>query len=260
MALLLLVGVVGLVVGSFLNVVIYRVPKGESLLKPRSHCPACLIPIRARHNVPLLSWLRLRGKCARCNASISPRYPLVEAGTAGLFMVVTARFGLVPQLPAYLYLSAIGIALAVIDLDVKRLPNRIVLPSYGVGAVLLAGADLLTGHWSAALRALLAMLALLALFTAMALAWPGGMGMGDVKLAGLLGLFLGWLSWGSVLVGAFAGFALGAIVGIGLVATRRAGRRSAVPFGPFLLTGALLALLVADPVMAWYGSLLTGGI
>jgi leader peptidase (prepilin peptidase) / N-methyltransferase len=244
----------GLVVGSFVNVVIHRLPRGESLLRPRSCCPRCGVAIGAWRNVPVLSWLILRGRCGGCAGSISVRYPLVELATAVLFGAVTARFGLVPALPAYLYLAAVAVALAMIDIDVHRLPDRIVLPSYAVAGLLLAPAVAAGGDWWAAGRALAAMAALWCGFFLVATAYPGGMGFGDVKLAGLLGLFLGWLGWGSVLVGTFAGFFFGAVVGVVLMAMGRAGRRSPVPFGPFLLAGALLAVFAADPLAAWYVS------
>jgi leader peptidase (prepilin peptidase)/N-methyltransferase len=255
--LLVPVALLGLAVGSFLNVVIHRVPRAESLLRPGSHCPRCDTAIRARHNVPVLGWLVLRGRCAACREPISARYPLVEAATAVLFVAVTARFGFGWELPAYLYLSAIGISLALIDIDVRRLPNAIVLPSYLVGAALLAPAVIATGDLWAAARGLLAMAVLWTFYLLLGLLYPGGMGFGDVKLAGLLGLFLGFLGWGPVLVGAFAGFLLGGLAGALMLATRRADRRTAIPFGPYMLAGALVAVFVAAPVAQWYSALLT---
>jgi leader peptidase (prepilin peptidase)/N-methyltransferase len=254
--LLVLSGVLGLAVGSFLNVVIHRVPRGGSLLRPGSHCPQCLVAIRHRHNVPVLGWLLLRGRCAHCRAPISVRYPLVEAGTAVLFMAVTARIGWRPELPAYLYLAAVGIALAAIDLDVRRLPNSIVLPSYAVGVALLLPMAVVRGDWWPVGRGVLAMAALWLAFYALALAYPGGMGYGDVKLAGLLGLFLGWLGWNPVWIGAFAGFLFGALAGAVLLVRRRATRRTEIPFGPAMLAGAQLAVFAAGPIAAWYGALL----
>lgn len=249
----------GLVVGSFLNVVAHRLPRGESLLRPASRCVHCGSRIRARHNVPVLSWLLLRGRCADCRGRISVRYPLVEAATALLFIATAARFGLSWVLPAYLYLAAISVVLAVIDVDVHRLPNPIVLPSYLVAAVLLVPAVVAGGDWRAAGRALAAMAAVWAFYFVLALIYPGGMGLGDVKLAGLLGLYLGWLGWGSVVVGVFAGFLAGGLAGGLLLATGRAGRKSAMPFGPFMLGGAFLALFAAGPIVGWYGSLATPG-
>jgi leader peptidase (prepilin peptidase)/N-methyltransferase len=241
---------IGLAIGSFLNVVIHRVPRDESLVRPGSHCPACGSAVRRRHNVPVLGWLLLRGRCADCSAPISVRYPLVEAGTAALFVAVAAKFGWSVELPAYLYLAAIAIALAAIDLDVMRLPDKIVLPSYAVVPLLLLPA----GGWSPALRGVAAAALLFVLFRLLAI-W--GMGGGDLKLAPLIGLYLGWLGWSSVAVGAFAGFVLGGLAGGVLMAARRAGGKTLVPFGPFMLAGAFLAVFAAAPIAGWYSALLS---
>jgi leader peptidase (prepilin peptidase)/N-methyltransferase len=253
-ALLVIIGVLGLAIGSFLNVVIYRVPRGDSVARPASRCPQCGAAIRARHNVPVLGWLLLRGRCADCGTSISARYPLVEAATGVLFAALAWRFGGALALPAFLYLAAVAVALAMIDIDVRRLPNRIVLPSYVIGGVLLAGAGAAQHDARPILRGVVAMVALFAFYYALAVAYPGGMGFGDVKLAGLLGLYLGFLGWGWVVVGTFTGFLLGALVGVGLMLARRAGRRTALPFGPYMLAGALLAVFVAAPVVHWYAA------
>ncbi len=255
-ALLVVAGVLGLAVGSFLNVVIHRVPRDESLLPP-SRCTRCRAAIKAWHNVPVLSWLALRGRCAQCRQPISPRYPLVEAGTALLFVAVTARFGVTLALLAYLYLAAIAVALAIIDVEVRRLPDAIVLPSYAVSALLIISAGAAREDWWSAGRGLVAMAALATFYLALAVVYPGGMGMGDVKLAGLLGLYLGWLGWSSVWIGTLTGFVLGGLVGAGLMVTRRATRKTAIPFGPFMLAGAMLALFIAGPVTTWYASLVT---
>jgi leader peptidase (prepilin peptidase)/N-methyltransferase len=236
-------GLFGLLIGSFLNVVMWRVPRGESLIRPPSHCPACGNPVRPKDNVPVLSWLLLRGRCRDCDAAISPRYPLVEAATAVVFAVMAARIGLEPELPAFLYLGAIGVALAGIDLDVRRLPNAIVLPSYVVAAVLLGAAAVFGHDWDSYLRAGLGMAALFGFFFLLAFLYPAGMGFGDVKLAGVLGLYLGWLGWAEVVTGAFLGFLFGGVVGAALMAVKRAGRKSAIPFGPFMLLGAFVAIL-----------------
>jgi leader peptidase (prepilin peptidase)/N-methyltransferase len=249
------IAVLGLIVGSFLNVVIHRVPRRESVLRPASRCPRCGVAIRPWHNVPVLGWLVLRGRCADCREPVSARYPTVEIVTSLLFVAVTLRLGTTATLPAYLYLAAVTIALAAIDLDVKRLPNAIVLPSYLVGAALLAVAAATAGDWGPAGRGLIAMAVLAVGYFALAAAYPGGMGLGDVKLAGLLGLYLGWLGWGEVLVGTFAGFLLGGLVGAVLLVTRRAGRKTALAFGPYMLAGAMLAVFLATPIARWYAAL-----
>jgi leader peptidase (prepilin peptidase)/N-methyltransferase len=254
-ALLAVTALVGLAVGSFLNVVIHRVPSGGSLVRPGSHCPACGRPVRPRHNLPVLGWLVLRGRCADCAAPIGVRYPLVELATAVLFVAVTARLAgphLLGALPAYLYLVAVGIALAVIDLDCRRLPDAIVLPSYPVVALLLTGSAAVRGDWWALGRAAAGALALFAFYFALAYAHPRGMGFGDVKLAGLLGGLLAYLSWVALVVGAFAGFLLGAVAGVVVIASRRGGRRTALPFGPFMIAGALVAVFAAAPIAGAY--------
>lgn len=240
-----LAGVVGLAVGSFLNVVIYRVPADESVVSPPSRCPSCGIPIRPRHNIPILGWLALRGRCHDCTAPISVRYPLVEAATGLLFVAVTWRLlalDLPSALPAYLYLAAVGIALAMIDIDVKRLPDAIVLPSYPVVAILLTIAALGAGDWWPLARAAIGAVAMFTFYFALAFAYPAGMGFGDVKLAGVLGGLMGYLSWSALILSTFGAFLLGAIVGVALIAVRRGGRKTAIPFGPFMIAAALITL------------------
>lgn len=253
--LLVLVALSGLAIGSFLTVVVDRVPRGESVVRPGSRCPNCGSAIRARHNIPVLGWLVLRGRCANCGSAIGVRYPLIELTTCALFVLLTLRLGAVAALPAYLYFAAAGVALAVIDLDTRRLPNAIVLPSYPVLAVLLTGSALWQRDWWPLARAGIGALALLGFYLLLVLAYPKGMGWGDVKLAGLLGAALGYLSWAALIIGAFAGFFLGAVAGIALILARGGTRKTAVPFGPFMIAGALLAVFVADPIADAYLSL-----
>jgi leader peptidase (prepilin peptidase) / N-methyltransferase len=249
------VALLGLAIGSFLNVVIHRVPRDESLVRPGSHCPHCGHAVRGRHNIPVFGWLLLRGRCADCAAPISVRYPLVEVGTAALFVAVAAKFGPSWELPAYLYLAAVSIALAAIDIDLMRLPDKIVLPSYAVAPLLLLPAVVAEHSWDAARRGLIAAVVLYAGYWLLAVL-PKGMGGGDVKLAPLLGLYLGWLGWSSVVVGAFAGFLLGGVAGTLLMAARLATRKSRIPFGPYMLAGAFLAVFAAAPIAHWYANLL----
>lgn len=249
---LVVVAILGLVVGSFLNVVIWRVPRGESVVSPPSACPGCGSPIRARDNVPVLSWLVLRARCRACNARISSRYPLVEAATAVVFVLVVLRFGVSAVVPAYLYLGAIAVALALIDIDVKRLPNAIVLPAYVVLPVLLAFGSWGEGDWDALVRAAIGCATLYAFYFVAMIAYPGGMGFGDVKLAGVLGLALGWAGWGALIVGAFGAFLLGGVFSIGLLATRRAGRKSGIPFGPWMIVGAAVGVGYGEQLWSTY--------
>jgi leader peptidase (prepilin peptidase)/N-methyltransferase len=250
--------VLGLLVGSFLNVVVWRLPRGESLVRPSSHCTSCDDPVSPRDNVPVLSWLLLRGRCRRCNARISPRYPLVELATAVLFAGMAMRFGPHAALPAFLYLAAVGLALALIDLDVHRLPNALTLPSYVVGIVLLGLAALAEHAPSTFLRALAGMAVMYCAYFLLVLAKPGGMGWGDVKLSGVLGLYLGFLGWGAVAVGAFAAFLIGGGVGLALIASKRAGRKTKIPFGPYMVAGALIAVFAGSPLVHWYVHLTIG--
>ncbi|MEO7127178.1 MAG: prepilin peptidase [Nakamurella sp.] len=259
-ALVTLAAIVGILIGSFLNVVIYRVPRGESVVSPRSHCPACDRPILARHNVPIVSYLVLRGRCAYCGDHISPRYPLVEALTGLMFGATTAwavTSGHGAMLGALLYIVAAGVALAAIDLDVHRLPNRIVLPSYPVVAVLLTAAAWSSGDWWALGRAGIGAVALFAFYLLLVLVYPAGMGWGDVKLAGVLGGVLAYVSWAALVVGAFAGFVFGAVVAVGLIASRRGTGKTALPFGPFMLLGVVAGVVLGGDIASVYWGVLS---
>lgn len=263
------VAVLGLVIGSFLNVVVYRVPAGMSISTPPSACPNCHQPIRTIDNIPIVSWLVLRAKCRGCGAPISSRYPLVEAGTAFFFTVVAtvalsgslgaanARTSVSGALVliAFLYFAAITVALGLIDIDTHTLPNRIVLPAYLVAVVLLVAASVVDGHYEALLRAGIGMVGLWLAYAAMAFAYPGGMGFGDVKLAGVVGIFLGWAGWGSLAVGALSAFLLGGLYAVALILLRRANRKSGIPFGPWMLAGAWLGIGVGNTVFPAYLSL-----
>lgn len=254
-----LASVLGLVIGSFLNVVVWRVPRGESVVRPPSACPACGHRIRPRDNVPVVSWLVLRGRCRDCGAPISSRYPWVEATTGVLFAVVAWWLGPSWALPAFWYLAAISVALCLIDLDVHRLPDAIVLPSYPVAVVLLALASWNpsgSSDFAPLLRSLGAGAVLLAFYLILVVAYPAGMGLGDVKLAGVLGLYLGWVGWPAVLLGAFAAFLLGGVYGMVLILLGRAKRKSSVPFGPWMLLGCAVGLVAGSDVLGWYLRLL----
>lgn len=264
-----LAGLLGLIIGSFLNVVVWRVPRKQSLSHPGSTCPNCGRRIRWHDNIPVVSWLVLRARCRDCGQPISPRYPLVEVGT-GLFFALVALWIVGPAAPAavaaipaatlvalatFLSLAAVSVALTLIDLDTHTLPNRIVLPSYAVGGALLLAASVLSGDWAALLRAVIGMGAMFVAYLVMALAYPGGMGLGDVKLAGVLGLHLAWLGWGSLLVGAFAAFVLGGVFSVILLALRRVNRKSGIPFGPWMLGGAWVGIFVGEILWSSYLSL-----
>jgi leader peptidase (prepilin peptidase)/N-methyltransferase len=252
------VALLGLAVGSFLNVVIYRVPRGESVLRPVSHCPACDHPVRNRHNLPIVGWLMLRGRCADCAAPISVRYVVVELVTALLFVAVTvqvAHLHLIAALPAYLFFAAVGVALTAIDLDVLRLPNSIVYPSYLVLGALLTAAALIQGGPAPLLRAAIGAAALFTFYLAVAVAYPAGMGFGDVKLAGVVGGALGFLSYSALIVGAFGAFLIGACIATVMLMSHSATRKTAIPFGPFMVSGALVALFASAPLTHLYSRL-----
>jgi leader peptidase (prepilin peptidase)/N-methyltransferase len=247
MYLVSLCAVLGLVIGSFLNVVIYRVPRGESVNSPPSACPRCGQRIKPRDNIPVLSWLVLRGRCRNCALPISGRYPLVEATTGVTFAALAAYYD-DARLPALLYLAALGLALALIDLEHHRLPFVLTVPAIPVSAALLVIPGVSDG-WSPLSSALGCAAIWGGLIGALWFLTAGrGMGFGDVVLAPTPGLVLGWVGWGAGVVGLFAGFASGALIGVGLIAVGRAGRKSAVPFGPFLILGGAIGLAVGQPI------------
>jgi len=236
--------VFGAVVGSFLNVVVRRLPRGESLVHPRSRCPSCGTQIAGYDNIPIFSWLVLRGRCRHCQAPISPRYPAVELLTAVTFAAVVLVGGLDDDLVLELPFVAALIALAGIDYDHKLLPNRIVYPLaiWGLVATVLVDRDDLVEHLVAGAGAFLF------LFLAV-LAYPRGMGMGDVKLAGAMGLYLGV----SVIPALLIAFLSGSIVGIVILAREgAAARKKAVPFGIFLALGGIVAVLVGPDLVELY--------
>jgi leader peptidase (prepilin peptidase)/N-methyltransferase len=256
-----LAGLLGLVFGSFANVVIRRVPRGESLVRPGSRCPSCGEPVAWRDNLPVVGWLLLGGRCRHCRAPIGVSYPLVELGIGVLWFLLTLRLvaaGLAWAVPAYLALAFLCVVLAVIDARTRLLPNRITYPAFPIVLTLLLLASVGLGDLGRLARGLLAALAVGAFFLLLALISPKGMGLGDVKLAPTLGLALGWLSWGAVAFGIFAGFLLGGLAGLASIALLGLTRKSLLPFGPWLVTGALLGVLAGADVAAWYTRSLIG--
>jgi leader peptidase (prepilin peptidase)/N-methyltransferase len=245
-------GALGLVFGSFLNVVAYRVPLGRSIARPASACPHCRHPIRTRDNIPVVSWLLLRGRCRDCAEPIAARYPIVEATTGLLFAAVPLVLQPSWTIPAYWAFIAVTVALTLTDLDHKLIPNRILFPGIAVAAPLLlvgAVADGDPGRW---LHAAAGAAAYFGLLFALALVARGGLGFGDVKLAILLGMFLTYRGWDILLVGGFLAFFLGGAVSLLLLAFRIKGRKDAIPFGPYLVVGAYLALAFGEAIADWY--------
>jgi len=242
----------GLAVGSFLNVVIWRLPRGKSIISPASRCPSCDTPIRALDNIPVLSYIALGGKCRYCKARISPRYPLVEAMNAGLWALMYWRFGMGWHLPVYLAFVSALVAITFIDLDFQIIPDSITLPGIPLG--ILAGIFLLPDPLARMLhlgwKGSLGGAALgFTLFYAVAVLSRGGMGGGDIKFMAMSGAVTGWKG---VLMTTFLGSLAGSAIGIFLVAARGKGRKAKIPFGPFLALGALLTLLFGQEIFRWY--------
>jgi leader peptidase (prepilin peptidase) / N-methyltransferase len=236
--------VLGAILGSFLNVVIHRLPRGESLSSPGSRCPSCGAAIAPYDNIPVVSWLLLRGRCRRCGTKISPRYPAVELLTAVAFAAVVATRGFDDDLILELPFVACLIALAGIDLDLRLLPNKIVYPMavYGLVATAIVDTGDLLEHAIAAAAAFLFLLAA-------AVAYPRGMGMGDVKLAGAMGLYLGL----SIIPSLLVAFLSGSLVGAVMIAREGAqARKKAVPFGVFLALGGIVGVLAGPELIELY--------
>ncbi len=240
-----LAGVMGAVFGSFLNVVTYRLPRRESIVKPRSRCTSCGTPVRPYDNVPILSWLLLRGHCRNCAAPISPRYPLVEAGTALLCAGAVLAHDTTAGIALSVTLILLLVPAALIDLEHRIIPNKLT----GAGALLALGLGTALDPAGEPTR-LIAGAAAGGFLLAAALAYPGGMGMGDVKLAGVMGLFLGAAVAPAILIALLSGVLVGAMI----VARKgaRAGRKTAVPFGPFLALGGIVAVFAGQPLVNWY--------
>jgi leader peptidase (prepilin peptidase)/N-methyltransferase len=233
----------GLVLGSFLNVVIYRLPRHESLVRPGSRCPSCKTPIRFYDNIPVASWLVLRGRCRACGSRISPRYPLVEAITGVAFALAFWRFGLDwPLLVAWAFIAAM-VAVAFIDYDHMIIPNKIVLPGAVVG--LMASVAIHPQRWWVYVAGSLGAAGFLFL---VAMIWPGGMGPGDIKMA----LFMGAVLGAYVMVALFAAFFFGAIVGVFLLLVQKRSRKEKIAFGPYLALGAVVAILVGETLLNSY--------
>ena len=244
----------GLLIGSFLNVVIARVPDGRSIVRPASACPRCAHQLSSWENVPVASWLLLRGRCRSCRLPISARYPLVEILTAVLFGLVAWRVGARWALPAVLFFTAASVALAFIDLATRRLPNPIVFVTQGAVAVGLTAAAL-ADHTPRKLVAVAIGAAVASGFLfVLHVAKPGGMGYGDVKYAVAIGAVLGWFGLWHVAVGLLAAFLIGSVVGLAQAAASGKLRGATMPFGPSLAAGALAAVLWGHHVIDWYRS------
>lgn len=247
-------GMFGLAIGSFLNVVIYRVPNKMSL-NGRSHCPKCDRMIRGYDNIPVLSWFILGGKCRDCKETISWRYPFIEALHAAFWVAIVLFFGpIAPMLvPILLFFASISVALTMIDFDTMTLPNSIVYPTIVINAVYLTTFAVINGEIDNLARAGLASLILTGFYFIIYIASKGrGLGFGDVKLAIALGLILGWFGWGAVIVGTFAAFVVGGIPGAILMAAGVLKKGKPIPFGPMLLLGAWLGIFFGESIWTVY--------
>ena len=241
-----LAGILGAVIGSFLNVVAYRLPRGESLSHPPSHCPNCGAPVKPYDNIPVLSWLLLRGRCRSCKEPISPRYPIVEAGTGLLCALVVVVKGPEAEAIIGIVLVLLLVPVTLIDLDTHTIPNKITYPGFVVGLALIAVLET-----DSLVENLIASAAAGGFLFVAWFAYPRGMGLGDVKLAGVIGILLGWLGWEALAVGAIAVFLLGGIVGIGMLVAGR-GRKASLAFGPWMLAGAWIGILAGQPIAHSY--------
>jgi leader peptidase (prepilin peptidase)/N-methyltransferase len=240
----------GLAIGSFLNVVIYRIPRKESIVSPRSACPKCATPIRERDNIPVVSWMILRGKCRTCREPISIRYPLIELACAALFAGAAARVGFNWDLPAFLIFIASLLALSAIDVELLILPKVIIYPSLiAIGALLIVAAGV-TNQWHRLLIAALCSVGWFVVFFVINFASPRALGFGDVRLAPVLGLALGWLGIRYVILGFFAANLVGALIGLALIATKKMSREQPIPYGVFLALGAGIALYAGPEILA----------
>lgn len=240
----------GLAVGSFLTVVVDRVPKKESIVSPRSRCPHCGAEIRSRDNVPVLSWLLLRGRCRSCRTRVSARYPLLEVGAAASFAGVAIVYPQVYVIAVLCAFCAVMFAVGAIDLEHKIIPNKITYPAFPAFVVAIA-VGWAIGQDLDPMRALIGALVYGGAFLVIAFIAPRGLGMGDVKLTALIGLVMGSLGLRYVGVAAGAAILLGGLGGVlALLAGR--GRKSAIPFGPFLTAGALVAVFWGERIADWY--------
>jgi leader peptidase (prepilin peptidase) / N-methyltransferase len=247
--------VLGLTFGSFMTVAIYRVPAGESLVRPRSRCTRCGAPIRTADNIPVVSWLMLRGRCRACGARISPVYPLTELACGGLFVAVALVYEDPWRAVLLAPFAGLMVAISVIDTRHRRIPNRLVYPAFLIAAAVIVVGDL-AGGGLGALDAGIGLFAYGLGLMVIALISPKGMGMGDVKLAGLIGLVLGSIGLDLVAVAAGMGILLGGIGAI-VALLAGAGRKSAIPFGPYLAAGAVISVFVGRQIADAYLNLIT---
>ena len=245
-------GVFGLLIGSFVGVVVDRVPRKESIVSPPSHCVACEAPIRPYDNIPVISYVVLRGRCRACHTRIPPRDALLELGTGILFVLLAWRLGSAWALPAYCVFAATAVAISAIDIEHMRIPSAVVYATAVLGAPLLVLASAGTHDWSALESAAIGGAGAFATFFALFYAVPKGIGFGDVRFAGLCGGFLGWLGYREVVAGFLISFVVAGVPAALLLAMHKVKRQTKIPFGPFLAAGTVIAVLFGAPIIhAW---------
>ena len=250
-----LISVLGLIFGSFATVLTYRIPRGESIVTPGSFCPECRQPIRSYDKIPLLSFAILRGKCRTCHAKIGVTYPLIEISTVLLFVISFSIAKEVIQLISFIVLAVVTMPLVVTDFQLKRLPNRLTYAGILIGLVMAILASFRDGTALPLKQGLLLSAGLGIAFFLLHVISRGGMGMGDVKLSIMLGALLFSVKVTTVVAGLFIAFLLGSIAGVFMIVARRATRKSAIPFGPFMLLGVWFALTFEKEIQSLIESL-----
>jgi leader peptidase (prepilin peptidase) / N-methyltransferase len=247
-------GVVGLVAGDYGTVLIERAPAARTVSgsarelrrHPAGECPRCAARLRAADLIPLVAWARTGGTCRYCGAAFGAWHPAAEILTAVTFALLGLGFGASPVLPAFCFLALVSVALTFIDVTHRRLPDLLTLPAYPVAIVALVVATPFVPHGPTHLvHAVIGLAGALAFYLVLAFVYPAGIGWGDVKLSGLLGLYLGWAGLSALVIGLAAGFVLAAVAGVALIAAGRATRRTQIAFGPFMVAGALAVIIVA---------------
>ena len=244
-----LIFILGLIVGSFSNVCIYRIPKNESIIYPASHCPKCRSNISPKDNIPLLSYILLKGRCRNCKSKISIQYPIVELLTGLIYLIIYLIYGLSIQTLIYIILSSALIIIAFIDLNEEIVPDVISLPGIVIGFIISFFVPYISFVNSALGVLVGGGIILIIGLVGSVIFKKEAMGGGDVKLAAMIGAFLGWRY---IIILLFLGFFLGALAGIFLIASKIKSREDAVPFGPFIVLGSFITLLWGEKIISWY--------
>ena len=246
---IILIFILGLIVGSFSNVCIYRIPRNESIIFPASHCPKCSSPIKPVDNIPLISYILLKGRCRHCGSKISIQYPIVELFTGLIYLIIYLTYGLSVQTLIYIILSSALVIIAFIDLNEQIVPDVISLPGIAIGFIISFFVPYIS-YANSALGILIGGGIILIIGMAGSIIFKKeAMGGGDVKLAAMIGAFLGWRY---IIISLFLGFFLGALAGIILILSKTKSREDVVPFGPFIVLGSFITLLWGEKIISWY--------